>query len=206
MAKRFYSVAKDVLTEAHRAELVDGIVHAPYFGPSVLGQEFVKTDGFSLVFQRSSIDTVIQGFPYLWPLLQVALFDECNAFYVNPLVLYSQSAVEAHVDCRLTEQGVRVIPNLVSVYYAQVDPSMVGGRIVFHPGTEDEVRLLPKTGDLLHFLGTTIHRVEPVAVGGSRISVVCEQYNLPCEQLQTFPLCEVLTGHDTLARTNALVT
>lgn len=206
MDKRFYSVTQDTLSEHERAELIKGILCSNFFGPSALGQEFVKTDGFSLVFQRLSINTVVQKFPYLSPLLQVALFDACNAFYVNALVLYSHSAVKAHVDCRLTENGLRIIPNLVSVYYAQVDPNMVGGRIIFQPDSDHEVGFLPKSGDLLHFLGSTIHCVEPVMCARWRISVVCEQYNLQRGQLQNFPLCEVMTGQLTRPRVNALET
>lgn len=203
MANPFHSLRHDVLSPAQRRELVAGILDAPFFGPSALGVEFIRTDGFSLVFQRCHIEAVIRQFPYLEALLQEALFEQCNAFYINPLVLYERSAVEAHVDCRMTNQGQRLIPNIVSVYYAQVDPDMAGGRIVFHPGREDELPLLPRTGDLLHFVGTTIHAVEPVRARDNRISVVCEQYHLPDELLEAFPACEILTGNASLMRANA---
>lgn len=148
--------------------------------------------------------TVVEQFPFLEALLQTALFDECNAFYINPLVLYNRSAVEPHIDCRLSEQGLRLIPNLVSVYYAQIDAGMIGGGIVFHPGSADELRVQPASGDLLHFVGNALHCVESVVAGSHRISVVCEQYNLPPTQLDDFPICQVLTGEASLMRANAL--
>lgn len=203
VTKKFLSLTSAVLSSSEREALVRGVLEAPYFGASVLGPEFLDTKGFSLVFRRSAIKTVYEEFPYLSQLLEKALFDDCNAFYINPLVMRRQSQVDTHIDCRLTTKGERVIPNLVSVFYAEVHPEMIGGGIVFRPDQDDEVRVCPEAGDLLHFIGSTLHRVEAISSDVRRISVVCEQYNLTAAQLEGFPECEVLTDRALLARTNA---
>jgi hypothetical protein len=203
MPQPFYSLSAGVLTEEQRVALINGVLSAAFYGPSALGKEFVDTQGFSLVFRRSALQQVTQQFDYFRPVLDAALFEQCNAFYINPLVLCNNSRVDAHVDCRLTANGDRLIPNLISVFYAEVDVCMKGGRIIFRPETLDEVRLAPRSGDLLHFVGSTVHSVEEMQEGRRRISVVCEQYNLDEKQLLNFPLCEVITGSNRLQRLNA---
>jgi len=205
MLRGFFSTLSNALPTLARDQLVQGILGSPFFGPSALGAEFVCTMGFSLVFRRSTLPTVLQKFPYLEALFGIALFDACNAFYVNPLVLYGGSRVNTHVDCRLiATSDTRIIPNLISVYYAEVSENMVGGRLVLNPGTEQEVTIAPTQGNIVHFVGSTIHRVEAVEQGWRRISVVCEQYNLDQKLLEDFPACQVLTGASDPSRLNAL--
>lgn len=207
MAAAFYTVSPDVLTAAQRDELIEGIVRSKFFGASALGKEFVGTLGFSLVFRRDALGTVYDEFPYMRLLLQSVLFASCNAFYVNPLVLFGGSRVGAHIDCRLMpDSDTRIIPNLVSVYYADVSLHMAGGRLILNPGAENEVVIVPHTGDVVHFLGSTIHSVEDVKTPDRRVSVVCEQYNLSDSILDMFPSCDVVTGASVFGRLNGLST
>ncbi|MFZ5479048.1 MAG: 2OG-Fe(II) oxygenase [Myxococcota bacterium] len=173
----------------------------PHLGKSPLGAEFVNTRGFSIVFRRSALEEVKAHFPYLAEFLTGSMFPASNAFYVNPLVLEGTSRVDTHVDCRLVaSQNVRIIPNLVSVLYVEVDPSMLGGDLVLQvePGRTFAIR--PSTNDLLHFLGTLVHSVTPVESPSRRISVVCEQYNLPEEVLEGFPEFQVICDNDVAPR------
>jgi hypothetical protein len=205
MSRGFFTALNDALPTVARQQLVQGIVGSPFFGPSALGAEFVGTMGFSIVFRRRALPTVLAKFPYLEALFGIALFNPCNAFYVNPLVLYGASRVDAHIDCRLiAASDTRIIPNLISVYYAEVAADMVGGRLVLNPGTEWEATIAPKQGGIVHFVGSTIHRVEAVEQSCRRISVVCEQYNLDQELLEEFPVCQVLTAASDPSRLNAL--
>lgn len=205
MTRGFYSIVKDPIQESARVALIEGVIQSEYFGESVLGNEFVKTNGFSLVFRREGMGLLFDKFSYLRPLLQCILFESCNAFYVNPLVLHDGSRVDAHIDCRLITPGdIRIIPNLVSVYYADVAPDMVGGALILNSSEDSNVRIAPSNGSLVHFLGSTIHRVEAVSSGGRRVSVVCEQYHLDELHLCNFPVCEVLASGSNRMRVNAL--
>lgn len=187
------SVAPELLQS-----IEDGVVGSPYLGASPLGSEFVATQGFSVVFRRSALAAVRTRFPYLDPFIAAALFASSNAFYINPLLLTEGSRVEPHVDCRVVEaQKIRIIPTLVSVLYVRCPEADAGGTLVFRPGTEDEVRLQPRTGDLLHFRGRLLHAVTPLRARERRLSVVCEQYNLPPEALAGFPELRVLSDRPT---------
>lgn len=195
MSKGFYSVSRGILDESARQSLIEGIVQSEFLGDSVLGDEFVRTFGFSLVFRRDGLPALLERFHFMAPLLSAALFEGCNAFYVNPLVLHGDSRVDPHIDCRLITPGdIRIVPNVVSVYYAEVSPHMVGGGLVMNVGAENEVVFVPSSGELVHFLGSTIHRVQPVCSRHRRISVVCEQYHLEGATLERFPVCDVLAS------------
>lgn len=206
MDKPFCAVFGNALGDASRMQLIEGILGSPFFGNSALGPEFIRTQGFSVVFRRDGLETVAARFPFLQPILDRVLFADCNAFYINPLVLVDGSEVRAHIDCRLTPENVRIIPNLVSVYYAEVPLDMRGGALVLTTGHVNERRIQPRTDDLIHFLGTTIHRVESMEHGARRISVVCEQYNLTSQTLAGFPACQVMADAPGLGRINAAAT
>ena len=76
-----------------------GEIHAsPYFAINNLNRDFVNTKGFSVVFQRAGLAEVEQKFPYFKPYLDLALQPNCNAFYLNPLLLKEGSRVDPHID------------------------------------------------------------------------------------------------------------
>ncbi len=201
MTGGFYSIQKNVLDARSLRGLVDGICQSEYLGKSPLGDEFVNTSGFSVVFKREAIDEVTNTFPFLEPYLKAVVFDGINAFYVNPLVLNASSRVSPHIDCRLlSPENIRLIPNLVSVFYAQVSTKMQGGRLVLNVGTGNEVTLKPGTNEVVHFLGKVIHCVTEVKNPSRRISVVCEQYNLEDDVLKVFPYFQVICNEDIAPR------
>lgn len=205
MSQGFYSHKRDVLDDSLRAALIAGILGSEFYADSALGKEFVETKGFSLVFKRSAMDTVAASFPYLASLLEEVMFEESNAFYVNPLVLFGGSRVDPHIDCRVVSpDDVRIIPNIVSVYYAEVAKEMDGGRLILNSGKQNEIAVRTQTNELVHFLGNVVHHVEEIGTTHRRISVVCEQYNLDDELLAAFPQCEVISGISTMHRLNAL--
>lgn len=194
MFKRYFARAGNVLGETELAALKEGILASEYLGPSPLGKEFVNSKGFSVVFRRDRIESVGHHFPYLCPLLDLALFEACNAFYINPLILEGSSRVDPHIDCRLIGDGdVRLIPNLVSVFYVEVPRDIVGGSLVLNVGKESEVVLQPDSNEVIHFLGDVVHAVTEIRASCTRMSVVCEQYNLTGDNLAGFPSFCVLT-------------
>lgn len=205
MSNGFFAVQKNLIDEGQRTALIDEILQSDYFGESALGAEFVNTRGFSLVLKRPALEAIGSDFPCLSALLKQVLFEECNAFYINPLVLYGNSRVDAHIDCRVVApHNTRIIPNLVSVYYPDIDPTMAGGRLVLNTGSDHEAPFTPETGDLIHFLGSVVHHVEAVTQPVRRISIVCEQYNLDDALLDAFPYCDVISGGAATQRVNAL--
>lgn len=198
-----HSVFDQRVTEA----LVDGVLNSPYLGNSPLGPEFVKTKGFSIVFQRDAMEALISAFPYLCQFLDCCVFPKSNAFYLNTLIMTDGSRVDAHIDCRLVvSQNMRIIPTIVSIFYASADPAG-GGHLTLGTGTPQATTIAPKPGDLLHFRGDIVHDVSPYMSQSPRINVVCEQYNLTSELLDDFPIFEVITqATDAAPRVNALAT
>lgn len=192
-----YAVKKHLFTEAYLSELMDKLVSSPYLARSPLGKEFVSTKGFSIVFTRSELQIVLSEFPYLKPFLENVLFDKCNAFYVNPLFLEGGSRVDPHIDCRLvTSENVRIIPNLVSVLYVYVESDIDGGEFILNVGGDNEEPIKPITNHLLYFRGNIIHSVNEVRGSSKRVSLVCEQYNLPESILEAFPSFQIIEGKD----------
>jgi hypothetical protein len=188
-----YRIEHDAFGDDYREIVERALLGSRYVGKSPLGEEFVETQGFSIAFQRSALSEVLVEFPYLRAFLETALFSTSNALYVNPLIMRRGSRVGAHVDCRLVvDQNVRIIPNIVSIYYVSVAPEAVGGDLTLNIGTATEVIIRPQQGDLLHFPGDVIHEVSPITSDHTRIGVVCEQYNLPDSMLEWFPTFDIV--------------
>ncbi len=202
-----YKLKHNAFPAEYLEQLETALLDSPYLGDSPLGDEFVSTLGFSIVFRRSRLDEVLARFSYLSTYLETVVFESSNAFYINPVVMNAKpgetSRVEPHVDCRFLEpQNVRIVPNLVSVLY--VRGASEGGELCFHPGTAEEKRLRPQTNDLLHFVGDLVHSVSEVPPSAPvRISLVCEQYNLTAPALAAFPEFAVLQTHDLAPRVPA---
>jgi len=196
-----YHLTSQAFDEAYLQRVEKGIRTSPYYGDSPLGEEFVRTKGFSIVFTRSALEQVLSKFAYLAPFLEKALFASSNAFYINPLVMGATSRVDTHVDCRLLlEENVRIIPNLISILYTRCEDDIQGGNLLLKVDKETTITLTPKTGDLLHFQGDLLHSVEEVTGEGLRVNVVCEQYNLSEDLLKSFPKFAVLTNEDPAPR------
>jgi hypothetical protein len=196
-ANKLYALRKNIFSVDYLNELKLKILSSAHLASSPLGKEFVDTDGFSLVFRRTCLNQVINDFPFFKTYLEKVLIDNCNAFYLNPLVLYRGSRVDSHIDCRLlSKENMRIIPNLVTVLYIQVDDHLKGGEFVLKIDEDEEVSIKPQTNALLYFKGSLIHSVNEVKENHHpRISLVCEQYNLEANLLETFPSFRLVPGN-----------
>ncbi|WP_066376971.1 2OG-Fe(II) oxygenase [Anabaena sp. CA = ATCC 33047] len=166
-----------------------GEIHAcPYFTTNNLNRDFVGTKGFSVVFRRSHLPTVEQKFPYFKPYLDLALQPNCNAFYLNPLLLKEGSRVDPHIDRSLRSYCKTIEPpHLVSVLYVRVPLNMEGGELILKSHKRQLGQIKPQMNTLLHFQGDLTHAVNPVKTPGYRLSLVCEQYNLSDTELEEIP-------------------
>lgn len=160
----------------------------PYFAVNNLNRDFIGTKGFSVVFRRSHLSTVEQCFPYFKRYLNWALQPECNAFYLNPLLLKTGSRVDPHIDRSLRSYCKTIDPPAwVSVLYVEVPEKLVGGELVLRSAKRQVGQISPKPNTLLFFQGNLTHSVNPVKSSGDRLSLVCEQYSLDDLQLQEVP-------------------
>jgi len=166
-----------------------GEIHAcPYFAVNNLNRDFVGTKGFSVVFRRSHISTVEQKFPYFKPYLDLALHANCNAFYLNPLLLKEGSRVDPHIDRSLRSYCKTIEPPMfVSVLYVRVPENMDGGELVLKSHKRQLGQIKPQMNTLLYFQGDLTHSVNAVKTPGNRLSLVCEQYSLSEEELADIP-------------------
>jgi len=148
----------------------------------------VGTKGFSVVFQRSHLEKVIQQFPFFKPYLDYALQPDCNAFYLNPLVLTSGSRVDPHIDRSLRSYCKTIDPpQLVSVLYVQVPAGLIGGELILRNRKQQVGQIKPEMNKLVYFQGDLTHSVKVVQTPGTRLSLVCEQYNLDPDELSEIP-------------------
>ena len=163
-----------------------------YFAVNNLNRDFVGTRGFSVVFVRSQLERVLSEFPFFAPFLGQALRDDCNAFYLNPLQLEAGSRVDPHIDRSLRSYCKDITtPVQVSVLYVDVPVGMVGGELVLQRGKKVLARVKPAAGMLLAFDGDLTHSVARVDSGGTRLSLVCEQYLLEERELAELPAYRV---------------
>lgn len=192
----YYQQQSNVFSSAYLSDLRGQILACPYFAINNLNRDFVGTKGFSVVFQRSAIDTVIQRFPFFKPYLERALQPNCNAFYLNPLWLKAGSRVDPHIDRSLRSYCKTIDPPAqVSVLYVQVPPHLRGGELVLQSGKQQVGQIKPQVNTLVIFQGDLTHSVNVVQLAeeeGSgraefRLSLVCEQYSLSPAELSDIP-------------------
>ncbi len=184
----YYRQQSDVFSIDYLQKLRGAVLSCPYFSVNNLNRDFVGTKGFSVVFRRSSLDTVGETFPFFVPYLNRALEATCNAFYLNPLWLQEGSRVDPHIDRSLRSYCKTVDPPaIVSVLYIQVPPNLQGGELVLRNHRQQVGQIKPQVNTLVHFQGDLIHSVNPVSADGARLSLVCEQYSLDPIELQAIP-------------------
>jgi hypothetical protein len=184
----YYRQLANVFSLADLHTLRGEILACPYFAVNNLNRDFVGTKGFSVVFQQCGLETVKQQFPFFVPYLDRALEPYCNAFYLNPLLLKDGSRVDPHIDRSLRSYCKTVEPPaIVSVLYVQVPPDLQGGELVLRNHRQQVGQIKPRVNTLLHFQGDLTHSVNAVRAGGTRLSLVCEQYNLSQAELQEIP-------------------
>lgn len=188
----YYSQHSQAFPLTYLSELQGQILSCPYFSINNLNRDFVNTKGFSLVFRRSHLTTVEQQFPYFKPYLDRALSPECNAFYLNPLLLKTGSKVDPHIDRSLRSYCKTIAPPFfVSVLYVEVPLGLVGGELILRSLKRQVGKISPKSNTLLFFQGDLTHSVNAVVSSGIRLSLVCEQYNLEDFQLEEIPSFQI---------------
>lgn len=185
----YYRTSHDVFDTKYLSKLQKQILACAYFSVNNLNRDFVGTKGFSLVFQRSGISEVERHFPFFKPYLSVALQPTCNAFYLNPLLLQTGSRVDKHIDRSLRSYCKTIQPpDTVSVLYVQVPDVLEGGDLVLHCHKRQVGCIRPQVNTLLFFQGDLTHSVKEIKSPiSTRLSLVCEQYNLLETELEEIP-------------------
>jgi predicted 2-oxoglutarate/Fe(II)-dependent dioxygenase YbiX len=184
----YYNQHPQAFTPTYLNELKGQILACPYFAVNNLNRDFVATKGFSLVFRRSHLATVEQRFPYFKPYLHRVMQPECNAFYLNPLLLTMGSRVDPHIDRSLRSYCKTIDPPLiVSVLYVEVPTDLMGGELILRSQKRQVGQIRPQPNTLLFFKGDLTHSVNAVTSSSTRLSLVCEQYSLDDDQLEDIP-------------------
>ena len=184
----YYRQQAQAFPPQYLSKLQAQVLACPYFAVNNLNRDFVGTKGFSVVFRRSHLPIVVQQFPYFGPYLEQALQADCNAFYLNPLLLKSGSRVDPHIDRSLRSYCKTIEPPaIVSVLYITVPPDLVGGELVLRSRSRQVGQVFPRTNTLVFFQGDLTHAVNPVQATGDRLSLVCEQYCLVEAELEQIP-------------------
>lgn len=184
----YYQQHPQAFSPLYLSELQGQILACPYFATNNLNRDFVGTKGFSIVFQRSHLTQIQQQFPYFKPYLDRVIQPDCNAFYLNPLLLELGSRVDPHIDRSLRSYCETVTPPfVVSVLYIKVPPDLEGGELVLRSAKRAVGSIRPEANTLIFFQGDLLHSINPMKSAGVRLSLVCEQYSLDEAQLQEIP-------------------
>ena len=184
----YYSQHPHAFPLPYLNDLRGEILACPYLAINNLNRDFINTQGFSVVFQRSELGRVEQQFPFFKPYLERVLKLTCNAFYLNPLLLQEGSRVDPHIDRSLRSYCKTVEPPVVvSVLYVQVPPNLQGGELLLRHYKQQVGQIKPEVNKLLYFQGNLTHSVTAVKTTGTRLSLVCEQYSLNETELEGIP-------------------
>ncbi|MCK6447216.1 MAG: 2OG-Fe(II) oxygenase [Planctomycetes bacterium] len=183
-----YTETDGAFEPAYLRTLERQILASRHLAADNLNRDFIGTRGFSVVFRGTHRERVEREFPYFTPYLARALRDDCNAFYLNPLLLAQGSRVDPHIDRSLRAYAPTIVsPRVVSVLYVVVPEPLVGGALVLSRNKRALGRVRPAVNKLVVFGGDLTHAVERVDSPGRRLSLVCEQYQLTAEELAVVP-------------------
>jgi Rps23 Pro-64 3,4-dihydroxylase Tpa1-like proline 4-hydroxylase len=193
---KYYSLTSGAFESNYLNSLSEKILSCRYLGSSQLSDSFTGTKGFSVIFKISKISQVKRNFPYFIPYLKYALKPNCNAFYLNPLILEKGGCVEPHVDCSISGYSKSLtIAHIVSVLYVRVPSNLEGGELILTKKGDRVGEIKPKINTLLHFDGNLTHSVNEVKSQVIRISLVCEQYTLSETKLKQIPDFEIISSN-----------
>ncbi|AFY99558.1 2OG-Fe(II) oxygenase [Calothrix sp. PCC 6303] len=185
---KYYRQQSNAFPASYLNDLFGEIKACPYFVTNNLNRDFVATKGFSVVFQQSGLMEVEEKFPFFKRYLDVALQSNCNAFYLNPLLLQSGSRVDPHIDRSLRSYCKTIEPPLfVSVLYVRIPENMEGGELILRCQKRQVGQIKPEINNLVYFQGDLTHSVNAVKTTGNRLSLVCEQYSLSDSELEEIP-------------------
>jgi hypothetical protein len=141
----YYRQYPQAFAQTYLSELQGQILACPYFAVNNLNRDFVGTKGFSIVFRRSHLAEVEQRFPYLKLYLNRVVQQECNAFYLNPLLLECGSRVDPHIDRSLRAYCETIDPPVVvSVLYVNVATGLKGGELVLRSHKRQVGQICPQ--------------------------------------------------------------
>jgi hypothetical protein len=189
---KYYQVQSNTFSSSYLKDLGGEIQASPYFTTNNLNRDFIQTKGFSVVFQRQGIKTVQEKFPFFKPYLDLVLQSNCNAFYLNPLLLQEGSRVDPHIDRSLRSYCKTIEPpSLVTVLYVRVPENMEGGELVLKSNNRQIGKIKPQTNLLVYFQGNLTHSINSVKTPGNRLSLVCEQYDLTDREIEDVPMHSV---------------
>ena len=185
----YYRTVQNTFKPNYLTKLQAKILACPYLAVNNLNRDFIATKGFSVVFQKSHISEVERCFPFFKNYLNVALQEDCNAFYLNPLVLNQGSRVDPHIDRSLRSYCKTIEPPaIVSVLYVQVPSELEGGELMLRHGKKQVGCIKPQYNTLVLFQGDLTHSGKEVkSAVSNRLSLVCEQYNLVERELEQIP-------------------
>ncbi len=185
----YYSQHPNFFPLTYLHDLRGEILASSYLTVNNLNRDFLGTKGFSVVFKRTEITQVEKKFPFFKPYIQQVLKHNCNAFYLNPLLLKEGYRVDPHIDRSLRSYCKTVTPPLiVSVLYVDVPSNLEGGELILQNYRQRQVgQIKPKINTLVYFQGDLTHSVNIVKSRGTRLSLVCEQYDLDENELQQIP-------------------
>ncbi|MGV0027560.1 2OG-Fe(II) oxygenase [Phormidesmis priestleyi] len=185
---KYYRQNPNAFPIAYLNDLRGEILACPYFALNNLNRDFINTKGFSVVFQQAGKEKVERMFPFFKLYLDLALQPDCNAFYLNPLLLKEGSRVDPHIDRSLRSYCKTILPPaIVSVLYVQVVSDLQGGELILRNHKQQVGQIRPQVNQLVHFQGDLTHSVNAVESTGTRLSLVCEQYRLSDAELQEIP-------------------
>jgi hypothetical protein len=184
----YYRQQPQAFSRNYIDKLQKRILASPLFVTNNLNRDFIGTKGFSVVFRRSHLEQVAEQFPFFMRYLDIAMEPDCNAFYLNPLLLQAGSRVDPHIDRSLRSYCKTIAPPaMVSVLYIAVPDDLQGGELVLRSHRRQVGCITPEVNTLLWFQGDLTHSVNAVTSVGMRLSLVCEQYNLEEKQLEDIP-------------------
>jgi hypothetical protein len=169
-------------------QLKSAILSSPHMRRDNLNRDFVGTRGFALAFRREGRPRLERDHPHFAGYLERVLDPDCNAFYLNPLLLEAGARVDPHIDRSLRGYCKEVaMPLCVSVLYVEVPAGMQGGELMLSRGKKCLTCRRPKENELLLFQGDLTHGVARMGGNGRRLSLVCEQYVLEPDELEQIP-------------------
>ena len=183
-----YSVRDDFLPEAVLAELAEQVRQCPYLAASDLNEGFTESLGFTVLFQPQQRGRLLKLLPALEGYLDRVLRKDCQAYFLNPLVVFQGRGIAPHADKTLLSFLPKApFPRRVSVLYLQVPEGVEGGHLVLHRNAFARSRVVPRSNRLVEFAGWLSHEVTAWRGQQARISLVCEQYQLSSKWLSQIP-------------------
>jgi len=182
-------------------DISDGLIKSGLVGENAAwswGKGFAGIRGFGVRFRRDKLDTLVKLMPWTRPYFDKILDEKValhfgagrlNAFYLNALIIPPGKGTGLHRDKTLDGQTT---PMLTSVLYLETTTSP-GGMLYLCERTWPVGLVNPRPGMIVHFRGDLIHGVTNTPLSDAvRSSLVCEQYSLTEEKIESCPQLEIV--------------